>query len=302
MKRIGWLLMTLVCVLLACPGMAQDIHSSDIATPRTGIAVCAPTKENETIPMYREADEKSDVLMNYFSGTRVDVLDVREDGMVEVRTGEGKVTLTGYMRANDLRYGANALRAIPWFEMLVEFKKDTPVYAARDVDSEKLKSFMKDDSAYVIGMSDEWLQIEPAEYVGEILRRGYTDNIFEENEYAGGFIRRSDVRVGETEQVEGWLYLPTEDELTHEQAYERALDLLTTTEEGQAHLKANLSEGNRTREALEKMNMDVRLSKYNGGEYGICWVVTLEKVEPDENVIVILTPKGELLEFTYGNG
>lgn len=303
MKRIWFLLTALVCAMLACPAWAQDIPSSDIATPRTGVAVCAPSGD-VTVPMYREADENSDVLMNYFSGTRANVLSILENGMVEVRTGEGRVTLTGYMHADDLRYGANALRAIPWVETAVEFKKDTPVYAACDENGETLKLFYKDDAVNISGMNGEWLQIEPAEYEGDIISRGYTRDVYTENEYAGGFIRRSDVRVGGTEQVERWIYLPTEDELTHEQAYERALELLTTTEEGQAHMKARLSQEHQTREGMEKLNADIRLSEYdNGKNYGICWQITLENIEDiDENVVVIMTPKGELIEFTHGNG
>lgn len=305
MKRICILLTALICVMLACPAWAQDIPDSDIATPRTGVAVCAPNdNENTTVPMYQEADENSTVLMNYFSGTRVTVLNILENGMVEVRTGEGKVTLTGYMRADDLRYGANAMRAISWVEATIEFKKDTPVYTACDENSETLKLFYKDEQVTVSGISDEWIQIEPAEYEGDIIRRGYMQDVYTENEYAGGFIRRSNVQVGETEPVKRWIYLPTGDELTHEQAYERALELLTTTEKGKAHMKASLSQEHQTREGMEKLNADIRLTEYGSGKnYGICWRVTLENIENiDENVIVLMTPKGELLEFTNGNG
>ena len=303
MKRIWFLLTALVCVMLACPAWAQDIPSSDIATPRTGVAVCAPSKD-ATVPMYREADENSAVLMNYFSGTRANVLNILENGMVEVRTGEGRVTLTGYMRADDLRYGANALRAISWAQATIEFKKDAPVYAACDENSETLKLFYKDEQVTVSGISDEWLQIEPAEYDGDIVSRGYMRNVYTENEYAGGFIRRSYASLGSAEQVERWIYLPTEDELTHEQAYERALELLMTTAEGQAHMKARLSREHRTREGMEKLNADIRLSEYdNGKNYGICWQITLENIENiDENVVVLMTPQGELIEFTHGNG
>ena len=63
MKRIWILLTALICLLAVCPVWAQNVYSSDIVTPRTGVAVCAPKKEKETVPMYREADEKSGVWM-----------------------------------------------------------------------------------------------------------------------------------------------------------------------------------------------------------------------------------------------
>ena len=304
MKRIWILLTALICLLAVCPAWAQNVYSSDIVTPRTGVAVCAPKKEKETVPMYREADEKSGVWMNYYSGTRIEVLNVMENGMAEVRTGQGKVALTGYMRAEDLRYGANALRAVPWVEGVVEMKKDAPVYAACDTGSEELRLIPKDEVVNVIGISDKWLQIERAEYDGDILRKGYVNDLSEENEYAGGLIRRSHVRVKEAERVERWIYLPTADELTHEQAYEKALDLLTTTDEGRAYLKTRMSEEHRTREALEKLNADIRLSIFGDGNYdGICWIVSIENIQNvDENVIVLMMPQGEWLEFTHGNG
>ena len=227
-----------------------------------------------------------------------------ENGMIEVRTGQGKVALTGYMRAEDLRYGANALRAVPCVEGVVEMKKDAPVYAACDTGSEELRLIPKDEVVNVIGISDKWLQIERAEYDGDILRKGYVNDLSDENEYAGGLIRRSDVRVKEAKRVERWIYLPTEDELTHEQAYEKALDLLTTTDEGRAYLKTRMSEEHRTREALEKLNADIRLSIFGDGNYdGICWIVSIENIQNvDENVIVLMMPQGEWLEFTHGNG
>lgn len=304
MKRIVILLAAMICLLAVCPAWAQNVYSSDIVTPRTGVAVCAPKKEKETVPMYREADEKSGVWMNYYSGTRIEVLNVMENGMVEVRTGQGKVALTGYMRAEDLRYGANALRAVPWVEEVVETKKDAPVYAACNTGSEELRLIPKDEVVNVIGISDKWLQIERAEYDGDILRKGYANDLSEENEYEGGLIRRSDVRVRGAERVERWIYLPTEDELTHEQAYEKALDLLTTTDEGRAYLKTRMSEEHRTREALEKLNVDIRLAIFGDGNYdGICWIVSIENSQNvDENVIVLMTPQGEWLEFTRGNG
>ena len=81
--------------------------------------------------------------------------------------------------------------------------------------SEELRLIPKDEVVNVIGISDKWLQIERAEYDGDILRKGYVNDLSEENEYAGGLIRRSHVRVKEAERVERWIYLPTADELTH---------------------------------------------------------------------------------------
>ena len=49
MKRIWILLTALICLLAVCPAWAQNVYSSDIVTPRTGVAVCAPKKEKETI-------------------------------------------------------------------------------------------------------------------------------------------------------------------------------------------------------------------------------------------------------------
>lgn len=81
-------------------------------------------------------------------------------------------------------------------------KKDAPVYAACDTGSEELRLIPKDEVVNVIGISDKWLQIERAEYDGDILRKGYVNDPSEENEYAGGLIRRSHVRVKEAERVE----------------------------------------------------------------------------------------------------
>ena len=58
------------------------------------------------------------------------------------------------------------------------------------------------------------------------------------------------------------------------------------------------------REALEKLNADIRLSIFGDGNYdGICWIVSIENIQnTDENVIVLMMPQGEWLEFTHGNG
>ena len=57
-------------------------------------------------------------------------------------------------------------------------------------------------------------------------------------------------------------------------------------------------------EALEKLNADIRLSIFGDGNYdGICWIVSIENIQNiDENVIVLMMPQGEWLEFMHGNG
>ena len=293
MKKFGLLLV--FWMLMGCTAWAQEIHSSDIVTPRMGIAVCAPTETTGTIPMYQDSDEKSGVLMNYFSGTDVEVLSLSENGMAQVRTGQDEVTLTGYMRTQDLRYGANALRAVPYMEAEIEFKRKVEVYSACDTQSRTLNNYyVSGEVDNIIGFNDNWVQIGPSVPSRYLMQKGY-DGFAEE--YLGGFIKKENVRVGKATEQERWLYLPTDDELTHEQAYERAIDLLVNTKEGQKHLKKYFSEEYRTRGALESLRCDVRLT---GGADEICWVVVLET--DDANVTVVLTPKGDLVEFTYSNG
>ncbi|MFR1593512.1 MAG: hypothetical protein ACLSVU_08340, partial [Christensenellales bacterium] len=73
--------------------------------PQSGTAVCAPEEESDTVTLYAEPNEDSDMLFGYYSGAIVEVMEVTRT-WAHVRVGSEEAALEGWMHTWDLAYTA----------------------------------------------------------------------------------------------------------------------------------------------------------------------------------------------------
>ena len=96
-----WSMDTLM-VEMSAKGEVMEVYNT---LPQTGVAVCAPVEEDrDTVTLYAEPDESSDMLFHYYSGTVAEALEVQR-AWIRVRIGQGEAALEGWMPARDLTYG-----------------------------------------------------------------------------------------------------------------------------------------------------------------------------------------------------
>ena len=69
--------------------------------PQSGTAVCAPEEESDTVTLYAEPNEDSDMLFGYYSGAIVEVTEVTRT-WAHVRVGSEEAALEGWMHTWDL--------------------------------------------------------------------------------------------------------------------------------------------------------------------------------------------------------
>lgn len=288
-------MLTMVLLLLAgAMGMAQGIAQDDIVTPRVGVAVAAPEnpESGSSVPLYEKMDESSAVLMRYYSGTRMEVLRIEAGGMVWVQCGEQGASIMGYMRADDLRYGAQAMREVPRCLMRYTVPPATAVYAYCDERSGVMAQTAESVQIEVCGENDTgWGQLLPAVIcqTGGWMR--YTPD--------RGFVRADGNEAGElVVQKDERFVLPVEGEMTYEEAKARAIELLLASNEMVMRLDAQ----NRSREALEAFWSDVRLC-YDPQTDTASWQVFLQAGEDhSQNFTIYMDAQGEAEEMNQGNG
>lgn len=288
MKKILAVWLTAVMLLAgACAGAQAE--EASITTPRPGLAVAAPEDIEGTVPMYDRPDTHGEVLMTYYSGTVMEVIRLETGGMVQVQCGPQEASIRGYMRAEDLRYGAEAMREVPTSYMSIRLNRDVKVYGYCDGQAGVIGERSAGENISVCSKNDEkWVQL------------------FEVSGTDGGdcgFVKM-DTGVGKGEFVVCERDYPTapkfveplEDEMTREQAYERAIDYILDGGYDPHGFFGMLPEKFQSREGLLSMNADVRLWYYpeTGNAF---WNVILE--DPDNcenNIIVEMTTDGELTE------
>ena len=97
--------MDILIVEMSAKGEVMNVYNT---LPQTGVAVCAPVEESDTVTLYAEPDESSDMLFHYYSGMVAEVLEVQR-AWIRVRIGQGEAALEGWMPARlDLRRMAGA--------------------------------------------------------------------------------------------------------------------------------------------------------------------------------------------------
>lgn len=284
-----WVCLLTVLLMWAGCALAQEIPQSDITTPRLGFAVAAPedAQSGGRIEMYEKQDVYSYVMMEYYSGAAFEVIGLGGE-LVQVRTGESDASVTGYIRAKDLRYGALAAREVPLCYAILEFSQECAIYSDM---SDQAKEIGRTDTiqAYpVCGRNiSEWVQVfEPSGIVGGDC----------------GFVHLNGM-IRESFRAEPYTYAvpPLEDELAQEEAYEQAI----------AYLKDRINVGNsfmdmlpkqfQSEEGLRSMKNDIRLWKHK--DSAVIWDVSLEDPRSAENNISVeMTPMGELIAISRGNG
>lgn len=289
MKRT---MMAVLAALMTALTMASALGESGTQTPRAGLAVAAPADalSEGTVPVFEAADETSAVQMNYYSGTTLEVLEVLEGGMVKVRAGTEDAHIDGYMRSDDLRYGAQAMREVPRCHRVVWYGAEVPVYDSMGKDRkliDKTNEFM----SYIAGGAGEdgWLQLCSRGYV---LYGGWING----NER--GFVKADAVDTTFSYPSQ-FIVQPVEGEMSHEQAYDRAIELAL---DNQAFL-THLTEAQKTDEGLRAMWADIRLL-YSMETGKAVWQVTFQQDAEnfDQNAMVSMEADGTLISIDHGNG
>ena len=271
--------------LTALAVCATALAESAGMEPAVGVAVACPPSRTERVPLFAQADESSEVLMNYFAGAQLDVVAIAENGMAQVHSG----TLEGYMRAGDLRYGAEAMREVRPLTASLELAQPEPVRLERSETSAATDEEMM--FVEVWGMSDAWAQTawRPVYLVGtwdgRDLERGFVP-------VSGGV---ASTEFGESATV---TVVPFEDELTFEQAYERGIELALQNPE----LLTRIAPENRTSEALHALEADLMLV-YNFDSGEAAWFAYYcDDADIDINFSVTMDPHGALIQIQATNG
>lgn len=278
------LVITAACALL--PGRAQR------NTPRIGVAVAAPqdARKGGTAPVFEGPDEAGRVILRLYSGAPLTVLDTSLGGLVRVQSGQQGTSLLGYMRAEDLRYGAQAMRETPLCCMLLQFPEEGDVFAYCD------------EQAGVVDTIDPLMSY---------MARGFTDDGFAQlidpsgaQAGAHGFVRLKDVDVQEMflDNVYSYTVEPLEGEMTREEALEKAVEYLLDGKSDTYGFLGRLPEEFRSREGLLQMDLDLRLVYSTEQERAVWWVMFTDPENYENNISVDMMPQGELIEISRGNG
>lgn len=254
---------------------AAQVSAVDITTPKKGVAVAAPAQKTGTVPLFKEASEDSPVLMEYYSGTLLEVIGFSGSGdMVRVQCGVKGASITGYMRVGDLRYGEYAERKVPRCEMgITVIGSLADVYSYPDLQAPVIgKGAVGVGTFYAQSRSDsKWVQMNDQWPVYYFNRFAVDDD-----EVRSGFVYLpTGAATGEFHEFNGWLIHPSEVDLPYEQVRELAIG---HTLDNQAQLASIYPDGV-TREFLERMQMQINLCCLSV-ERGVRWEIFFD--DPDD--------------------
>lgn len=289
-KRIAAALFALLALSLSAYALAEDTVS-----PRKGVAVAAPAEETGVVPMFKEASEDSEVLMEYYSGALLDVISLTGTGMAKVQCGEKGASLMGYMREGDLRYGAQAMRDTPRCFMNIELMQGVAVRAYPDGRAPELAQLGDWETFAAISRNaDKWVQLD-------VEPRYFT---YERTEFAAGFDHGfvqlpTGTAKGEFRRsADPYCVLPVEGELSWEEAYERGIALALANLDA---IQRDFPQGT-TEEDLHALSCQGWLS-YDVQSGEAFWNLSYfdaQQIDTDFNLM--MTAQGELVELTLGNG
>lgn len=277
MKKKLFLLMLTVCMTL---GMQNASAEGTAATRGETELLSAP-------------NEAAQVLMNYAHATRVTVLDESEDGFTHVRVGQGRGTIEGYMRENELAYGEGAVRELRPSDYELDISEQVvKVYPTCDGQS---APFMLDNDSllYFIGENDEWLHA-----------------IFYGGETETGFVLKEGLDLSR-EVIKPQYSIsttPMEGEVTREEAIAYGIERLIADGE-----LANGGEEVVTREKLESCEVHFQVDydfEYQDGQTPLRYSVTF--IDPTLTwrdgtafmyaFIQMWIDGNQIVDYNYGNG
>ena len=297
MKR-GGVFALLLASMIALLTMCAQAEEIDITTPRKGVAVAAPEDIDNTVPMYEQASADSRVLMEYYSGARLEVIGLSADGgMARVQCGVKGASIMGYMRTGDLRYGAYAERKVPLYVMNIFLDDRTDVYSYPDPQAPVIgtKGIYYDISFEAHTRSDgQWVQLIDQNPVGFFNR--FTS---ESKAMVHGFIHLPDGMAKGEPQARGyWFIDPAEGDLTYEQAHELAVGYAYDMQQALAlHYPDGL-----TREQIEAMQAQVNFICLDV-ERGVRWEVYFDDPDdPDKSFKVTMQENGALFSVETSQG
>lgn len=246
--------------------------------------------------------------MNYFSGVPVQVEEI-ENGWAKVKAGMDWTSLEGYIRADALRYGFKAERVIPAKRLEVEMAQEATIYESCSLEAKEKGVLAPEEwmgvCEEIIGFKEEpegtlWFQLDDINNEKRTFR--VNCEALEMPSSCAGFVHAAGEVKGEIKERKRFSYRRLESELTHEQAYERAIEVLLSGEHDPNGYFKRLPASLKTETGIRSMRADVRMIKNEWGE--IQWIVCFENAEhTEQNVIVYLTPNGEAeSELSYGVG
>lgn len=222
----------------------------EIVPPHTQLdfpmdAVAAPQHIDGTVPMFRRADENSEVLMEYYSGARLTALHPAGSGFWKVQAGVKGAGIMGYMRAEDLRFGTKAQREAPVCFMELRFNQDAPVYAYRDTGSKVIGTCDTEHTYYAMSRTDDkWVQLflPPLPHAAEQEDRLTEGFVYMETGLGHGYFHQ---RISDyASNTSSWAVDPLPGEMTQGGALAYAIDLLASQSEiNLDHLAILLEEG-----------------------------------------------------------
>lgn len=297
MKNLKCVPMLALLLALLCAPCARA-EQADIAVPQKGIAVAAPREKTGTVPMFEKASEDSAVLMEYYSGTRLTVVGY-SGGMARVQAGEKGASLMGYMRADDLRYGAAAECEVPRCAMGVILNEDVEVRAYPAADAPLLGVIKAGYGFTAVSRNDgKWVQLEgPASPVYVVNRpepEGETDGFVQ----SGFAYLPTGTAMGSFDEQLSWLADPGEDDMPYEQAVERAKELALEHPES---LALRFPDGV-TREQLDAMYIQANFTCLGVGN-GAIWQIFFQQGNDYElNFCVTMNRDGSMENIESGNG
>ena len=280
MKKWIAMLIGVMLMMMALGALAEDDRGVIFA------------KTGGEVAMHEQANEDSDVLMNYFDGTLVTVL-ASEGEWTQIRVGTDEAGLTGYV-PSDAVHGVEAMREHRWADhsVVMEYVK---AYAAPDENAAVIHKETTEIGAAlnICGYNDEWVQ-------------RCSDGRVKSEHWSGGadegFLRRLGSEIYTSEPVEDnpdYMVQPLEGELTHEQAY----DLAIKHAAGNPAWLYRFDEDDRDEESLRAMWWDVRCV-YHSDTGEITWCVFIQKdaEEYEENICITMDADGKLMDMESGNG
>lgn len=282
--------MLAICLLLVLPAVCA-FAQEEMFIPRVGFAVVMPNQPEDggTACLHAAADRDSDVIMRYYSGARVEVVEIEEDGaFARVICGEPGAMLSGYMHTEELAYGELAAREIPLCYEAVQFLRDVPIYSYCDARGAVIGTAMSTRFYAICGRNDNGM--------AQLFEQsGAPDKEF-------GFVNIHAPMLYRDFENDPHTYAvpPLAGELTRVEAYERAIACLLDGGADTYKFMDKLPEHLRSEKGLRSMDADIRLWKQDGS---VMWHIMLTDPENmDNNISVTLSPEGEPDEVSRANG
>lgn len=273
MKRFVIALLAMVLLSASCAG-AQS--------------AAGPACAQVTADLLDAPNAQANVLMRYYTGTRVEVIREADADYVQVNVGTKGGSLMGYMEKRDLAFGEKAIRqvraeavsytaAVGTVSTLYSYPdKQAPVNDAEfDVDYKQVLGYRGGD----------WLHVEDG--LG-----------------GSGFIARDELElIGPEYRYASHIYVePAEDEMTREEAFAYAKKVMLASSEDSLYTGVEGVEI--TAEKLEQCVPECDLLYYYESPDVVMYSIIFR--DPETGYVYagidFLTRDGEVVKISHGNG